>query len=944
MAQQSPQIPSTTFKKAIEQTNPEALRTLLASKADATKLQEAELLSLLTLAVQKHGPKAHEVLSLLLTSKIPIDHSGMDQPPPLFTAIQLGRVDAARLLLEEKADYKKVYKDKSVLDHALGLGDELIIDLLLKAKAPIDMSSALSTGNAAAVNVLLQNKAVIKNPMVLHKAVKTNSELVRVLAREKCGMESRDKHGNTPLMRALDTNLFDHAQILVEAKADLKAVDKAGYTIIESVLLSGRLNDLALFPFKPSKDQYRKVLERLFIDDRWEMSNPRFSLASQEIIYQVLTIIPIEAIDENRLKIFFDFRVKHSPRSEKHFDIFVKIFRKINRHKALNLLYGLINTHKAKDISSKKKYEQKHYSSEYSIPFSTRPITLQESGDFAIFVALHASDLDAVNRLLKEKPSLISVTNEHNPNDTPLSFAIQFPNNLPIVSALLAAKAEAKWSERFDRVTPLELAIRGEHIQVVKALLDAGAADHIRKTQLIRQLILPLARNVNPRIVELLIEHKAVVSYHNILKAITSGNEVLLPVFLQHKPDLKGSEGELLQHALPNPKILAQLIAAKFNPDHHSLAIDNSPLFNAVLDGHAESVEILLKSKADSTVMGDFSDNLFHQLMWCLSSQSKSYLPIALQLAAAKVDVNAVNSAGYTALQCAVINKRPAGVISALIAAKAHMANVAFLTQEHASPRSVLEALFLYQPDEEKLRRKFIRDSWFKNPNPEIMKTLVETHSMMEEMPILFLAAKHTYSKAVKILLECKADAATRDADDNTPLHALLHTVTASSQNEDDILSTLAEMVTAKTNVNAVNATRETAIQISLKKGLSASIITTLVSLKAEVKTMVVDKVTHPNLFSLFQAPALHHDPFLPPPPKLDQKSYSKKVDKNPATEKNVLATVQARSSIFDLQVFGLVFWLADIGSRKPSPSKKTSVTTTAELESGLTQRYLSQG
>lgn len=98
----------------------------------------------------------------------------------------------------------------------------------------IPLHSAADWGNVKVVNMLLQSGAEIDaldhlQRAPLHIAIASDnvnkSDVVRLLVREGAALECRDLHGHTPLLLAARVGCRDSVDVLLEAKADICALD-----------------------------------------------------------------------------------------------------------------------------------------------------------------------------------------------------------------------------------------------------------------------------------------------------------------------------------------------------------------------------------------------------------------------------------------------------------------------------------------------------------------------------------------------------------------------------------------------------------------------------------------------------------------------------------------------------------------------------------------------
>ncbi len=220
-----------------------------------------------------------------------------------------------------------------------------------------------------------------------------------------------------------------------------------------------------------------------------------------------------------------------------------------------------------------------------------------------------AGNVDIVKALLKggANPNLADEGIGH----TPLMRAIdmQFPE---IVKVLLEAKADPNAVAK-DGKTCLLMAIGSQKPEILQALIDAGA-DVKKKLPEDNSLVLETVQFGGETAVDMIkILAKAGAelnlsnaAYTPLVYALNQENAKLTQALLDAgaDPNAPTSSGKLpIQEVLSNADLLGRLLKAKADPNKE-LEYDGSPLLQAIRDGNADVVKVLLENGADPRKAG----------------------------------------------------------------------------------------------------------------------------------------------------------------------------------------------------------------------------------------------------------------------------------------------------------------------------------------------------
>ena len=179
---------------------------------------------------------------------INVDQRNYNNASLLQIAAKAGHEVVVRLLLEAKADVEaKDNYGQTALYCAAQDGHEEVVRLLLEAKADIEAKNndgwtalhwAVWDGHKEVVRLLLEAKADVEAKdndgwTALHKAAwHGHEDVVRLLLEAKADVEAKDNEGQTALYRAAWHGRKEVLRLLFKAKADVEAKDNDGWTAL----------------------------------------------------------------------------------------------------------------------------------------------------------------------------------------------------------------------------------------------------------------------------------------------------------------------------------------------------------------------------------------------------------------------------------------------------------------------------------------------------------------------------------------------------------------------------------------------------------------------------------------------------------------------------------------------------------------------------------------
>lgn len=201
------------------------------------------------------------IVKTLLASGVNVSARDAHGTTALVCAVEFGRMDMCRVLLEHGADPNDTNNiDWSCLQIAASKGYTAIVDMLLcqdacmppdNVKSPLRL--AVESGSVSTINLLLQSgcNAQTVDPYgctLLHVAARSGrSHVIETLLHSGVDIHSTDSSGETALHDAVWATHFDAVQTLAARGANLEAIDENGWTpLFRSVMRPQNLRITAL--------------------------------------------------------------------------------------------------------------------------------------------------------------------------------------------------------------------------------------------------------------------------------------------------------------------------------------------------------------------------------------------------------------------------------------------------------------------------------------------------------------------------------------------------------------------------------------------------------------------------------------------------------------------------------------------------------------------------
>jgi uncharacterized protein len=262
----------------------------------------------------------------------------------------------------------------------------------------------------------------------------------------------------------------------------------------------------------------------------------------------------------------------------------------------------------------------------------------------ALWDAVTAKDTVGVRRALAAGAS----PNIRDARGEPVLVAAARRGSVDIVAMLVDAGAGVNVNPQ-NSTTPLIAAIEAGSVEAVRKLIAAGA--NVQQPDRIRRVPLDIAAGEKQtEIARLLLESQATITPDALPRAALSGSLELVTLLLERGVDVNAGRGHALSESIracsrnENIEVIRTLLEAGADPKVYG---DMSPLSRAAGLCQAEVVRMLLARGADPNAGGEYG--------WppLLAAAFDGNLEVVRILIAAKADVNARDRDGKSALQLA---------------------------------------------------------------------------------------------------------------------------------------------------------------------------------------------------------------------------------------------------------------------------------------------------
>ena len=234
-------------------------------------------------------------------------------------------------------------------------------------------------------------------------------------------------------------------------------------------------------------------------------------------------------------------------------------------------------------------------------------------------------------------------------------------NKGDILEYILAQKVDIE-VEDFNGSTPLNLSMIYGRLEMMEALLDAGAnPSHLHRG--FSNLWHTAAMSTSPEILKKLFQKSKIVEleartsngYTPLMCAIAAGRKENVEILLAHNANLSAKDDSAngvlhLASTVGNSEILKTLIQKSPLDTNRLNSQGQSPLLLAAANGHLSPVTTLLEAGSDPSTKDENDQRIIHHV--ALSGQS-SMLNL-LKLKNVAFDLEDKNSLGRTPLLCAV--------------------------------------------------------------------------------------------------------------------------------------------------------------------------------------------------------------------------------------------------------------------------------------------------
>ena len=170
-----------------------------------------------------------------IRSPLPLSHR--KERTPLLAAIENGNVEIIRLLLENSVSPSEQFRSGKAtpLSVAVKTGKHEALRMLLDAAAPLNSND----GPGLRLSASIEDPFGIDSPNHTLLHVAGSAEVSKVLVNNGASVDGRNSHCDTPHISASERNITEVIRVLMDAGADLNAINAAGVDAMATAVLAG---------------------------------------------------------------------------------------------------------------------------------------------------------------------------------------------------------------------------------------------------------------------------------------------------------------------------------------------------------------------------------------------------------------------------------------------------------------------------------------------------------------------------------------------------------------------------------------------------------------------------------------------------------------------------------------------------------------------------------
>ena len=437
----------------------------------------------------------------------------------------------------------------------------------------------------------------------------------------------------------------------------------------------------------------------------------------------------------------------------------------------------------------------------------------------------------------------VNAKNDNFDGWTALMYALCDNKDIEIIKALLDAGADVKIIDNNETTTLMHGARYHDNPEVIKMLMENGVDIDAKNDADWTALMYAVTHNRNREIIKLLIDAGADVRVtdskgRTLLMLARYQNPEIIKVLAESGVDILAKDDDdrtALHHAADvfnqNPELIKSLIELGIKVN----AKDNdglTALMVAANNRNSEVVQELINAGADVNAKS------FIGMTALMFAAKRGDSKITKALMNAGADVNTKDMNGLTALMVAAINNKSPEVVQELINAGADVnakdnegnTALSIAKQQNASPE-IIKLLTGKNTN-------FLDVNWWKTATVEDVKTElangadVNTEDKYGSPALMLAVIRNKNPEVIRTLVELGADVNARDMNGSTPL-----TQAASLNKNPEVIRALIELGADVNAKDILNDATPLVLALSGPFGVNPEVIRTLVELGADVNT-----------------------------------------------------------------------------------------------------------